>query len=529
MNTDKRGFLSAFHLFELIALLLILSLAAYLRLANQPNNPGWYTDEGTHLNIAQNLLRGHVQYMAINQSTLLFAKLPLFDLLLAGLLRILGGGMDTLRAFTGTLGVVSVGLLYWVVRRTQKGQGVDLALLAALMLAIYPQAILYSRFGFSYNLLTPLVMLTTLGLWEYLNTWRRAWLALAALAVGIGAVSDLMMLSLVLPLILVVSVRRRRDALWSILLVALPFGLYATPMLINTPHAFLFDLQFTLSRLRGIPLVKQFTSIARNYTILIAQDAWIAVAVVGLFLLRPLSLRRLSLLLFLLPIIILGGTVALYSLTFYYMIPLLPFVALGVAALVRYGVPHVGQAVRGALLALFERWEWRLDRSGGLQTGLLAAGAYLALMLIVVTPFLTSVALTVDRVHGNFGTAIDAFLIDPEAALRVAEFVNGHLRTGDVIITSPAVGWLIQANTADFQMAVAATGQATAHLPADIPADRFAFDPRYTQARFVVVDNLWRNWGAVHVPQVSALMRQVETWPLVFRAGEIAVYGNPAR
>ena len=106
---------------EVIALFLILALAAYLRLANHTDNPGWYTDEGTHLDIAQNLAHGRVQYMAINQATLLFSRLPLFELLLAGSLSLMGEGIGTLRALTGGLGVVSVGVLYGVVRRTQNG------------------------------------------------------------------------------------------------------------------------------------------------------------------------------------------------------------------------------------------------------------------------------------------------------------------------------------------------------------------------------------------------------------------------
>ncbi len=511
------------------ALVLILGLAAYLRLANLAHNPGWYTDEGTQLNIAQNLLRGRVQYLAIDQSTLLFARLPLFEFALAGVLGVGDGGIDALRAFTGTLGVAAVGLLYGVVRRSQAGQDAALALLSASMLAIYPQAVLYSRFGFSYNFLTPLVLLACLGLGEYLNTSRRGWLALAALAVGIGALSDLMMLALALPLALVVSARRWRDVLWSMLLVLLPLGVYTALMLVHAPQVFLFDVRFTLSRLGAIPLAEQFAAIARNYTILVAQDAWIAAALVGLFILRPTRLQRLSLLFFLLPIMILGRAVALYSLSFYYMIPLLPFVALGVASLVRYGAPQVGHALRSGLLALLNGWGWQSGRLRWLRNNFLVTATYLPLLLVVAAPFLTSVILTVDRVRGNFGTVIDAFLIDPEDAQRVAEFVNEQTYAGDVVIASPAVAWLFQANAADFQMAVAATGRATAHLPADIPADRFAFDPRITQARFVVVDNLWRNWGAVHMPEVDTLMRQVETWPLVFAAGELAVYRNPAR
>ena len=165
---------------EIAVLSLLLGLAAYLRLTHLAHNPGWYTDEGTHLNIAQNLLQGRVQYMAISQSTLLVARMPLFESLLAGLLSVSRGGIDTLRTLTGVLGVISVGLLYGVVRRTQAGQAAALPLLSAFMLAVYPQAVLYSRFGFSYNLLTPLVLLTCLGLWEYLGTHRRRWLVIAA-------------------------------------------------------------------------------------------------------------------------------------------------------------------------------------------------------------------------------------------------------------------------------------------------------------------------------------------------------------
>ena len=99
----------------------------------------------------------------------------------------------------------------------------------------------------------------------------------------------------------------------------------------------------------------------------------------------------------------------------------------------------------------------------------------------------------------------------------------------DVVIASPAVAWLLTAQAVDFQISIAAAGGASAYLPASIPADRLAFDPRYTQARYVIVDNLWRNWGAVNMPEAYTLMRTVETWPRVFESGELRVYRNPAQ
>ena len=69
--------------------------------------------------------------------------------------------MLTLRTVTACLGVITVAVLYVTARRTTRDA--RLALLAALLLAIYPPAVLYSRFGFSYNLLAPLVLIAFVG------------------------------------------------------------------------------------------------------------------------------------------------------------------------------------------------------------------------------------------------------------------------------------------------------------------------------------------------------------------------------
>ncbi|HET7375714.1 MAG TPA: glycosyltransferase family 39 protein, partial [Anaerolineae bacterium] len=234
--------------FDIAALTLILLLAAGLRLAGVAANPGWYTDEGTHINIANNLLLGHIQYFAIKQSTLLFARLPLFEILLAAVFRLFHPGIDTLRVLTGTLGVVSVGWLYIVMCRLGDRW---LALLAALLLAIYPPAILYSRFGFSYNLLTPLLLIAYLGLGQYLDRSapRLRPLLIASLAIGLGAISDLWMLSVIVPVLIVIAVRNWRHVPLSLALVVLPFGLYSLISLLSTPAAFWFDLRFTVLRL----------------------------------------------------------------------------------------------------------------------------------------------------------------------------------------------------------------------------------------------------------------------------------------
>ena len=75
----------------------------------------------------------------------------------------------------------------------------------------------------------------------------------------------------------------------------------------------------------------------------------------------------------------------------------------------------------------------------------------------------------------------------------------------------------------------ATTGQATQHFPADIPFDRFRFDPRLENAAYVVLDPLWRGWASSVMPQVADMVREVEEeWVLEERFGAFEVYRHPS-
>lgn len=533
LSTRFLVFINATVLIEGSALLLILRLAAHLRLANPIATPGWYADEGTHIEIARHLAHGEIRYLAIGQSTLLFAKLPLFDTLLAILFRFTEVGIGPLRTLTGLLGIITVALTYAVVRQISNQQ--VLALLAALLLAIYPQAWLYSRFGFSYNLLAPLVLLVYLGLWTYLKNshplaQRQRWLALAACLIGVGALADLWMFSMIAPLLVVVAMRHPWDLRWALPLTLFPWALFAGWQLLTTPDVFLFDIAYTYSRLKPGALEQQISTLAHNYAILTAQEHWMALAIVGMLLMHPNRWQRLTLICFLLPIVLIGCSEALYSLSFYYMIPLLPFVAIGVAVLLYQGLPFVWQAVECGLVNALSRWSWWEDSPERLplQNQLSRLGALFFTGTLLLSPFLVSSLDAVQEVSRGLQTPVDPFLLNPQDAQQVAVFVNKQVAADDVVIASPALAWSITANVADFQMVAAYRGVATAHLPANVPHTRFRFDPSPELAHFVIVDNLWQNWAVYHVPGTPALITQVEQWPLVAQAGAIRVYCNAA-
>ena len=130
-----------------------------------------------------------------------------------------------------------------------------------------------------------------------------------------------------LPLVLVTVRVRWRDALWAVGVADLPLGVYFGWQLLMMPDVFLFDLGYTLSRTGGGPLTDQLELLNQNLLTLL-HNAWWLLGILGLFLIDNTHLRYAILLCFL-PLMIVGRTVPLFSLSAYYLLPFLPLIAIG--------------------------------------------------------------------------------------------------------------------------------------------------------------------------------------------------------
>src|SRR5450759_1857847 len=500
-----------------VALLLlapVLALASYLRLANLAGNPGWYSDEGTLINIAQNLMAGRLQYLSLGGSLLLSAQQPLFFWQLSIAFRIWGVDIGVLRALTGVIGVVTVFLGYVVVNRLSRDR--FLAWLAALVLAIYPMAVLYSRLGSSYNLLALFGVVFLWGCGEYLAVPRPGWLALATLAVGFGLLVELLAFVWIPVLAIVILVRRPRHLAWCLPLAVFPLLVYIGASLWINPQAVLYDLHYLTWRVNEVPLLAQIPLVFVNFAAMIEWDPWVILGVVGFFCLRPLRLRRLALLAFLVPLVLVARTVGLAGTAYYYAVPFLPLVALGLAGLLRWGVPLLVNGFRQDLDQLLVLWGWSgkpqvekafipgepLDvhepdnavpqrRWGLILNGLRRQGIALAtmalLLLLVVGPLLFTIGKITAPVISGYQTSIDWALIDPVGARQAAAFINRSVKPTDLVVTSPAMAWLVQSHVADYQLAVAVDGGATVHYPVAIPANRFVCPSSSHQARYCLL------------------------------------------
>ncbi len=73
-------------------------------------------------------------------------------------------------------------------------------------------------------------------------------------------------------------------------------------------------------------------------------------------------------------------------------------------------------------------------------------------------------------------------------------------------------------------MAAIAQGEEAVHIPGNLPQERLLFAVDARQADYIVIDNLWRNWGAVHIPQIARLVQHMDAQEPVFSSGSIEIF-----
>lgn len=504
-----------------LGLVIIVLTGTYLRFFALRQVPGWASDEGSNMDIAYRLAQGKLGYFAIGQSSFINGHPHLFYLLLAGIYRLADFDLVWGRSLTALYGVITLVLLYVVVRQMFSQ---TIALLAALLFAIYPHAVVYNRMAFTYNQLQPLYVMAYYLLWRYLKEDGRRWLIYVSLCVAAALVTDWTATSLLAILWIVVMVRRARQLAWVIPLSLSALLIWGLAMWKVSGQAFLDDLAFTLSRVGGSPL-EQIARIVLLYPAVLEWDVWLLAGGLGLFLIPQRRQRALALLLFYGSLLLTVRAGAASGLASYLLIPLFPFAALGLAVLLSRVIPWLirefeddfDAALRGSTI-----WPqgWRVIRP---------IGVGLAVFVIALSPLVAMLAEGLFLDYRLSTVHLAGTLADPAKAEKVANFINANTSADDVVLASPGILWLFHARVADFQQAVAITGHKTQHYPAGLPRGRFLFDCSLENADFVVLDPLWRGWASQMMPEVAQMVAEVETWPLALKAGDFEVYRNPDR
>jgi 4-amino-4-deoxy-L-arabinose transferase-like glycosyltransferase len=520
MTTNEQRHHNTRQTVLLAVLLTVTALAAFLRLPRLRTVPAWYPDEGSWITITSDLLKGQSAYMVFGGSALIAGRPPLFHWLLAGLFCLTGVDIFWARLLTVTLGLLTLLLLYVIANRMC---GQQVALLAAAFYAIYPSAVVYNRLALTYNLLAPLYLLALYALWRAAADSRGRWIALAALCTGVALLTDWAAVSLLGFLILALLFIRPRALLWSLPLALLPFLIWVGAMWFSAGAAFAHDLVFTLARTNAVLPIQ----VARIvfYRTTLEGDVWLTLGGLGLLVISGHRQRWLAAGLFGFSLLVFVRNGPALGQSSYFLIPLFPLAALGMGEWLNKGISVLIPQVQEAWYSGLERWQMSPQVRTRWATWLTA----LVLFLLLLTPALSMVA---EGIWLNYSLYTERFgdtVADPITAGQVADYVNGRTSPDDVVLVSPTIAWLVHARAADFQMAVAATGKATVHFPANLPPSRFRFDPRLENARYVILDPLWQGWASDQMPEVAEMVQAVQKgWILEKRFGKFQVYRQPS-
>jgi hypothetical protein len=505
----------------------ILVLAAGVRLFMLGTAPGWYPDEGSDIEIATRLLQGEQRYFAVGGSTLVTTRLPLFHLVLAGLFSVVGRGILTLRLLTVGY-VVLITLLLFVLGRRMWGSG--LALVAAAVYAVYPNAVLYSRFGFVYNQLALLNLLTFYALWRFTTGDSRWWLAGACAAAGLALVTGIAALPIAGFVVITLLLTRRSALAWAVPLLACLPAAYFTLMVLQAPQAFFQDLHYLMSeRVGGGPLMRAFLAVW-NYKQLLLWDAWIPLGAFGLTRLKPGPAWLYTQVYFWYSLFMTAaGTPALGGVGYHYAIPLFPWLAVGIAAFVAWAFPRLATILERLCVSLCDRLRVRRGATMPCLGQRLVVGVVLFWLLL--SPF----AATAVQLRFRPGSASPYPSLEMERVTvqdyqgleRLMSYLKREVTPNDVVLAPPGVAWMVEANVADFQQTTAYAGGETQNYPRGMDRSRFVFDCSLSAADYALWWRGWREWEGGKMPDVEAAYRAVEQWSLAFQSGEWRLYTKP--
>jgi hypothetical protein len=555
----------------------VLALALATRLPRPLATPGWDGDEGYTFEIAWNLAHGDARMFALEYRFV--AHPPLAFAAIAPALRVFGRDLGVVRVGAGVASALSVAMVAWGLARVGRLRA---AVLGGLAFAVAPFAVAYGRMGYTYGLLALVVSATIALVVEWRRNYRAPSLSsvprerlVVAWPIMIAALGPLIdHPGIALPVLVATEVRlatRSWRAGAGTLALALapaiafhaavawldPTGsaeewqqvaarLGASPNPFATVTALMRRAAFfdPLTTPEGTPVPTLATTVAlllANVHGLMRTAWWVPLAVAGLFAI-PASAGRTTVLRGFALVAIPAFVVRPIDPWFRTAIPLLPILGWGLGAILDSGVGaafDVARAIPGRGPLVPRLFGACLGALVLLPLGLEAGATAIALLPRAVTQSLVPPGAPREGGESSGGTApftpalalpIDPWLIrDGDDARAAAAWVNARVVPTDLVITSPAVTWLITARVTDHLQATARAlpGSPVAFYPATIAPTRWRFEPSVAGARYVILDRITDVWVASDL-STRRVFGPLTDRPPVYRAGAFrVVLGGP--
>lgn len=527
--------------------LLVLTLWALLYLPHLRSNPNWYGDEGEWMDASWSLIHGHPRVDAVHNDFLYpYPYPPLYLLLNGSLLRLFGNDLLVGRAFGAVVALGVTFLLYWVGGRLRDK---SFGWLCALSFLVYPEAVMNFRWARGHCLGGLLVLAAVGFLVRYVQEKRLRDIVLAGLLGALATATVYWTYPVVGIVILTAWFINRKHVPWAVVTSLAWVILFVAGYSLVQPGG-IDQLMAQVKRLDAGSspsfLKNQIRIIQNLFSFLFMTPArglnhkpWIDFypVCVGLGLM-VFPIRRFH-------AWVVFWTVAMtyavfkgrdnISIFMYPAMVFLPLMALSVAGL--------------------------FARCADLIQRFLKPKSFVIPWMPAILMLVLWGGVSIYGSFNHFRTKIDLWtqysVADAEAAL---DYINSHTTAADFVIVPKQVSWRVKhARKCMLTFSLNYEGQTTDMWPTLIERDRFWFDCRWRNAKYIVlasgVDAAGRKprgidlvfsrnsksfedavavmmrekWPIVHAstPHVEAVtLAPDQQWPVVVE-GEYLIFANP--
>lgn len=501
------------HFSILVLLFLVLLLSFHFRTKRILESPGWFRDEGLYLEVAQQIGKAKLQMGAVN-ITFVGTNMthPPFYFIFANLFfKLARPDIHSFRLFNALLGVLSTFLIFLLGQeagRTGKPHepaGVHaemLGLLAAFFFAIHYDAVMYNRMGMPYNLYLVGAILVGFFSLRYLRLREFPWCLGACVVASISLLTVYYSVVFIPFLFLVILYRKKPKHLWALACVPVPLLIFLAYLALGKTPGFWDDLH----ALRNASKAGSVFVTLLHYQDFFQTGITYFIGLAGLFFLRRKDAGGFLFLLYLFIIhIVLRKEDTIIRFVHYPIIPILPFVAIGIAA--------------------FVLWAWNGIRR--------FSPAFLLLIPLILGSWF-GIRQTMQGVEGRFITPLEFGMTkNTQDNFLAAAYINRNTKHSDLIISTSVLWSLLHTLNADLAQSVVFKGEKIFFYRQDYPRERFLFAPGVEKAKFVVMDdftNEWRNQPSYSLwLPITKVIKDIEAnWELVHTQGEFRIYRNPA-
>jgi hypothetical protein len=486
-------------------------VAVLLRVIRLDETPGIYPDEASHLEVAYSLLRGDFAAGLFTSTFLPRLPLPLVLINLAA--AAVGWNLYAIRACTVTAALLALIVMYRLLRRDPHNGFLFLPL---LVFAVYPPAIYFNRWGFTYNFLAPAFLYVLYQGVQYSKNSRASDLYKMLLGIAAALLSEPLGIVALIYGLAICSVRSW-SATWKVLWMSLaPVGAYLALLYGLSPDVLSSDIHGLLqTRIPGSP--SRMPAVFISLQVLFKYFGWLFVlGLVGLWFV-PRDVRRHTLLFVAIYLLVsarvAGGDGSLVIRQF---IAFIPFQCLGIGCLLAFVALRVesaldglmkactsfGARIRPAIQRAHDRLRW--------FPAALVRGGLASVFLVASYPS----ALTVWS--GQFRTPFDRLTApDVDSMYQAVEFLNARCDESDWVLAQCLPQRLNCRTGTLSQMAVIEGSKGNPFYPHEIYKDRRVEAVTLGDIRYVVISTFTRRVEARYAG-VRSLLEQTRHWPVVF-------------